>query len=410
MPKLQEPACTMTHKMKLILADTFNPYSRPQFNLVPAILVLLITITSFAASTGIARAHEIQPAIADLVFAPDGSEFELDIALNLEAALAGIESEHEDTDQSPQSEQYNTLRALSADELQAQVTANSEAFLGQITISADENRLETSIDSLSVPEIGDLSAPRISRLKLKGELPANAQNMTVSWDQALGAIVLRGPLSDTGEGYTGYLQNGATSDPISIRGITSQSTWQVISDYVVIGYAHIIPKGLDHILFVIGLFLLSTRLSPLFWQITAFTLAHTITLALGMLGLVTIPASIVEPLIAASIVYICVENLFMNHLSKWRPFVIFGFGLLHGLGFASVLTEVGLSRSHFITGLISFNVGVELGQLSVILLCFLAVGFWFRNKDWYRAVIVIPGSLIIAAIGAYWFLERTVLA
>lgn len=410
MPKFQTAAYTMTLKMKLILANRSNLHSRFHTNLVPALLVLLITIASFAASTGIARAHEIQPAIADLTFAPDGSEFKLDIALNLEAALAGIGSEHEDTDQSPQSEQYDALRALSADELQARVIANSEALLGQITISADENTLGKSIESLTVPDIGDLSVPRVSRLKLKGDLPAGAQNITVSWDEALGAIVLRGPLSDTGEGYTGYLQDGAVSDPISIRGITSQSTWQVISDYVIIGYAHIIPKGLDHILFVVGLFLLSTRLSPLFWQVTSFTLAHTITLALGMLGLVTIPASIVEPLIAASIVYICVENLFMNHLSKWRPFVIFGFGLLHGLGFASVLTEIGLSRSHFVTGLISFNVGVELGQLSVILLCFLAVGFWFRSKDWYRAAIVIPGSLIIAAIGSYWFLERTVLA
>lgn len=409
MPLLQPAARILIHNMKLLLANRFNPHSRLVANLVPATLVLLITIASFAASTGISRAHEIQPAIADLTFAPDGSAFKIDIALNLEAAIAGIGSEHEDTDQSPLSERYNALRALSADELQENVIADSGAFLSKIAISADGAVLEKTIESLSVPEITDLSVPRISRLILTGVLAASAQNVTVSWDAALGAIVLRGPLNDSGEGYASYLQNGAISDPISIRDVTSQSTWQIISDYVIIGYAHIIPKGLDHILFVVGLFLLSTRLSPLLWQVTSFTLAHTLTLALGMLGLVTIPAGIVEPLIAASIVYICVENLFMNHLSKWRPFVIFGFGLLHGLGFASVLTEIGLSRSHFITGLISFNVGVELGQLSVIMLCFLAVGFWFRSKDWYRAAITIPGSLIIAAIGAYWFLERTVL-
>lgn len=379
-------------------------------SLSSALLVFLVTIMTFAASTQQSWSHEIQPAIADLTFAPDYTTFELDIALNLEAALTGIGSEHDDTDESPNAGQYNALRALSSDMFQARLSEQSNNLLSQISIMADGVELEKTIESLKVPEIGDLSIARVSRLTITGNLPEGAETATVSWDAALGAIVLRGPLNENGEGYTGYLQDGGQSDPISIRGPTSQSTWDVIVDYTIIGFEHIIPKGLDHILFVIGLFLLSTHLAPLLWQVTTFTLAHTITLALGMLGLVTVPAQIVEPLIAASIVYICVENLFTDHLSKWRPFVIFGFGLLHGLGFASVLTEIGLSQTHFVTGLISFNVGVELGQLSVILLCFLAVGFWFRGKTWYRPAIVIPGSLIIAAIGAYWFLERTVLA
>lgn len=379
-------------------------------SLSSALLVFLVTIMTFAASTQQSWSHEIQPAIADLTFAPDYTTFELDIALNLEAALTGIGSEHDDTDESPKAGQYNALRALSSDMFQARLSEQSNNLLSQIFIMADGVEREKTIESLKVPEIGDLSIARVSRLTITGNLPEGAETVTVSWDAALGAIVLRGPLNENGEGYTGYLQDGGQSDPISIRGPTSQSTWDVIVDYTIIGFEHIIPKGLDHILFVIGLFLLSTHLAPLLWQVTTFTLAHTITLALGMLGLVTVPAQIVEPLIAASIVYICVENLFTDHLSKWRPFVIFGFGLLHGLGFASVLTEIGLSQTHFVTGLISFNVGVELGQLSVILLCFLAVGFWFRSKTWYRPAVVIPGSLIIAAIGAYWFLERTVLA
>ncbi len=379
-------------------------------SLSSVLLVFLITIMTFAGSTQQSWSHEIQPAIADLTFAPDYTTFELDIALNLEAALTGIGSEHDDTDESPKASQYNALRALSSDMFQARFSEQSNYLLSQISIMADEIELEKTIQSLKVPEIDDLSIARVSRLTITGNLPEGAEAVTVSWDAALGAIVLRGPLNADGEGYTGYLQEGGQSDPISIRGPTSQSTWDVIVDYTIIGFEHIIPKGLDHILFVIGLFLLSTHLAPLLWQVTTFTLAHTITLALGMLGLVTVPAQIVEPLIAASIVYICVENLFTDHLSKWRPFVIFGFGLLHGLGFASVLTEIGLSQTHFVTGLISFNVGVELGQLSVILLCFLAVGFWFRSKTWYRPAVVIPGSLVIAAIGAYWFLERTVLA
>jgi len=161
---------------------------------------------------------------------------------------------------------------------------------------------------------------------------------------------------------------------------------------------------------VIGLFLLSARLAPLLWQVTSFTLAHTVTLALGITGVVTISPAIVEPLIAASIVWVCIENIFSEKMATWRPVVVFGFGLLHGLGFAGVLGEIGMPQSQFITALISFNVGVELGQLTVIAACFLAVGIWFGNKPWYRARITIPASLVIAAIGAYWFVERTFLA
>jgi len=166
---------------------------------------------------------------------------------------------------------------------------------------------------------------------------------------------------------------------------------------------------LDHILFVLGLFFLSTRLAPLLWQVTAFTAAHTVTLALGMLGYVTVPASIVEPLIAASIVYAGVENVLSRGLSPWRPAVVFVFGLLHGLGFASVLGDIGLNPSQFVTGLIGFNVGVELGQLTVLALAFLAVGLWFRNKPWYRARISNPASIAIALVGAFWVVERTLL-
>lgn len=372
--------------------------------------MFLIALVFTIVCSGPGRGHEIQPAIADLLFSEDGSSYELDIALNLEAVLAGIGTEHEDTDNSPKANEYNALRTLSPDELEAKVLSSANNLLGQLSLSSGNQLLEKSISKISIPDMPDLSVARPSRLTVKGELPANAVDVVFSWAPEFGAIVLRGPLSENGEGYAGYLQDGASSDPISVKGPTEQSVWRIIADYIVIGFEHIIPKGLDHILFVVGLFLLSTKLAPLLWQVTSFTLAHTITLALGMLGLVTVPAYIVEPLIAASIVYICVENLFMDHLSRWRPFVIFAFGLLHGLGFASVLAEIGLSQSYFVAGLISFNVGVELGQLSVILLCFLAVGFWFRSKSWYRAAIIVPGSIVIAAIGAYWFLERTILA
>ena len=151
--------------------------------------------------------------------------------------------------------------------------------------------------------------------------------------------------------------------------------------------------------------LLSTRRSVLFWQITAFTGAHTITLALGSLGIVHISPAIVEPLIALSIVYVAVENLMTTRMTAWRPLIIFGFGLLHGLGFAGVLTQFELSPAGFVTGLIALNVGVELGQLAVIAVCFAFVG-WAMKKPDYRLYIVRPASLIISLIAGYWSIER----
>jgi uncharacterized membrane protein YczE len=103
---------------------------------------------------------------------------------------------------------------------------------------------------------------------------------------------------------------------------------------------------------------------------------------------------------------VAVENVFTSRLHAWRPLVVFCFGLLHGMGFAGVLTDIGLPRSEFVPALLAFNAGVELGQLTVILAAFLLVGAWFRNKPWYRQRIVIPGSLLIAAVGLFWFVQR----
>jgi hypothetical protein len=165
-----------------------------------------------------------------------------------------------------------------------------------------------------------------------------------------------------------------------------------------LGFTHILPKGLDHILFVLGLYLLSTKWKPLLVQVTSFTIAHSITLGLSMYGVVSLPPSIVEPLIALSIAYVAIENVVTSELHAWRPVVVFGFGLLHGMGFAGVLQEIGMPRSEFVTALISFNVGVELGQLAVITLAFALTGIWLRGKPWYRRGFVVPASQPVAAV------------
>jgi hydrogenase/urease accessory protein HupE len=179
----------------------------------------------------------------------------------------------------------------------------------------------------------------------------------------------------------------------------------VVKSYLWLGFTHILPKGLDHILFVIGIYLLSTRLRPILIQVTTFTVAHTITLGLTIFGVLSLPASIVEPMIALSIAYVAIENLVTSELKPWRVALVFGFGLLHGMGFAGVLSELGLPATERVTALLSFNLGVEGGQLTVIAMLALTLG-WLRNREWYRSRVVIPLSLGIAAVGLYWTITR----
>lgn len=195
--------------------------------------------------------------------------------------------------------------------------------------------------------------------------------------------------------------------------LNKMSKTEVSYLYLLLGYKHILPSGIDHILFVVSLFLLSPKLKPVLWQATAFTIAHTITLGLSMYKVIVPPAAIVEPVIALSILYVALENIFSPTLKKSRIGIVFLFGLIHGMGFASALSEIGLPKNAYFTSLIMFNVGVELGQLTVILASYilfrklyLLIANKFIKAPDYRKNIVIPVSTIIAAIALYWTIER----
>ena len=176
--------------------------------------------------------------------------------------------------------------------------------------------------------------------------------------------------------------------------------------YLKLGYLHILPLGLDHILFVLSLFLLSPRLKPVLWQATAFTIAHSVTLGLAMYHVITPPARIVESLIALSILYVALENIFSPRLRKTRIGIVFLFGLVHGMGFAGALGQLGLPPNAYLLSLVMFNVGVELGQMTIIIAAFFLLGQPFGEKPWYRQRVVIPVSLVIAATAAFWTVQR----
>ncbi len=368
-----------------------------------------------------ASAHEVVPTIADLTVADGSVTFEMRV--NIEAQLSGINlDEVEDTDEAENANDYDALRALSNADITARAPDLIRTWDATPLLSAGGVQLMLTLDRVVVPDVTDGELPRISDLVVMATLPEGVSAIEVTWPEGAGDLVVRQQGVD--EPYTGLIDGGGTSGPISLAGGDAATGWQAFGTYIPVGFDHILPKGLDHILFVLGLFFLSTQLGPLLWQVSAFTLAHTVTLALGALGHVSVPGSIVEPLIAASIVYVAVENIFSRGLTPWRPAVVFGFGLLHGLGFASVLGEFGLPEGQFIPALIGFNVGVELGQLAVIAMA--ATALWLGCRAAVAARLTgveelvaeypvmfrawsMTGSLIIAGIAVYWVIERTLL-
>jgi hypothetical protein len=180
----------------------------------------------------------------------------------------------------------------------------------------------------------------------------------------------------------------------------------VIPAYFSSGFRHILPEGVDHILFILGLFFLSRRFPVLLFQMTLFTLAHSLTLGLSLHGLISLPTQWVEVAIALSISFIAAENLFAKgRLHAWRPWIVFGFGLIHGLGFAHSFGEKPLAADQFLPAIFSFNLGIEIGQLTVIGLAFAVVGLW-QKRDWYPHAIARPVSMLIALSGLGLAIDR----
>ncbi len=185
--------------------------------------------------------------------------------------------------------------------------------------------------------------------------------------------------------------------------------------YIHIGFQHILPGGIDHILFVLALFLSSLRLRSLLLQVSAFTIAHTATLGLAASGMIAPLPGIVEPLIALTIAWAALENILFKDTVAWRPLLAFGFGLIHGMGFAGAFGDLGLPDNVFLPALLGFNVGVEFGQLAVIGMAF-AASLYFKGvlsrvgqMQLYRPVLVWPVSAVIGATGLWWAIERAFL-
>jgi hydrogenase/urease accessory protein HupE len=354
----------------------------------------LLLATCMLAVAPWAHAHEIGKTQVSAAFPGDGT-YQVDIVVDPDALLTRLEV-------------YGGSKVstgLGRSDRDARIAALAAVLLDRVSLTFDGRRARPRFAYRPATALGDLArAPSI--VQLTGSVPDATRSVTFAYGLALGSFALNVRVGDSPVQIV-WLNGSEPSAPISLvnpppPATTAEVAWQ----YFGLGYTHILPKGLDHILFVIGIFLLSARWRSILLQVSTFTLAHSITLGLTMYGVVSLPARVVEPMIALSIAYVAVENLLTSELKPWRLALVFSFGLLHGMGFAGVLRDLGLPRSQFLTALLTFNGGVEAGQLTVIALAFLAVAYWRSSAPTYRRFVVQPASLAIALTGLYWTIQR----
>jgi len=327
----------------------------------------------------VAQAHEIGTSRVSIVLHA-GRTYDVEIATDA-AALA------------------EKLNITNTAKLAAFIEAQSSPFRQRIQLAFDGAAMQPAISCQVLPDA--------AIIRLSGTIPQGARNLTwnFGWTFASYALSVRG--DESKDSTTQWLEGSQTSPPFDIGSVTPQfNRWRTAWRYITLGFTHIMPNGLDHMLFVLGIYLLSSRARTVLMQVSAFTLAHSITLGLSMYGLVSVSPKVVEPLIAISIAYVAIENIFLSELKSWRVALVFAFGLLHGLGFAGALKELDLPRSEFLTALLTFNIGVEAGQLAVIAAAFLLVGWHYSNRAWYRGRVVVPASAMIAVTAVYWTVER----
>ena len=211
---------------------------------------------------------------------------------------------------------------------------------------------------------------------------------------------------ETSEPRVQFVKTGRESDELSLDQAVEVADWRyrfrIHRAWI---YTYHPSRPGPHPIYHRALSDLGIWLLDLVIQVTAFTVAHSVTLALGLYGVLEFPSSIVEPLIAASIVYVAVENIWHNKVNRSRSGSVC-IRVTSWDGVRRVLADLGLPERDFVVGLLSFNAGVELGQLAVILAAYISVGVWVLRYPWYQSRVAVPMSLLIGVVGCYWFIER----
>ena len=359
------------------------------------ILSALCATLGVLACGAVVRAHELGTTRVSVLL-QEGHTFSVEIVTDAAALVEKLEA----------SSGQSSPADPRPDRLQSLLTSHDDTFRQRVKLAFDASDVRPAI-AFAVSSGPDAASAPIATIRLTGQIPPGAGHFTWSYAWTFASYAMTVRSAATGNPATEWLEGGQSSAPFALTSPAPQvdrlgTAWR----YFTLGFTHIVPMGLDHMLFVLGIYLLSGRARSVLLQVSAFTVAHSITLGLSMYGIVAVSPRIVEPLIAISIAYVAIENIFLSELKSWRVALVFGFGLLHGMGFAGALKELGLPRSEFVTALLTFNVGVEAGQLAVIGTAFILVGWSCADRVWYRSRVVVPASMLIACTAVYWTIQR----
>ena len=361
-----------------------------------AVLILALAL----GWSGSARAHQINLSNARIAINPDRT-------VDIELAMKGS-----DVDRAVGTKVFDEHTGLVRPDALADSAAAIAAYASThaVVLGEDGTLCRPGAGAVSPDQDGVTVRTRWSCSTVAGKLRYRS---TVLIDIAPDArqIVLIG----SGKSIAQDLLDSSRTE-IALTDTARQNLLQIVGRYVVAGMEHIFI-GYDHIAFLIAIMLWARKLWPVVKIVTAFTIAHSITLSLAALDIVRIPSAIIEPAIAASIVYVAAENFLSRNVQKrWRD--TFCFGLIHGFGFASALQEFGLPRSALVPALASFNIGVEIGQIAIVSLVLpllllldrvLAQRPRTAPAPSRPALAVYTISAVIVVLGSYWFLARTVL-
>jgi hypothetical protein len=388
---------------------------------------LVFVFLAWAGFLTAAQAHPLNATQVRVIFGPE-QQFKADIYIDFTQALGSVDAYY-DLSLQPHARQETTVRKMAAP-----ILRDLHFVFGNQAVPVELTGWQVPVASRAT--YNDYYVGKMTRLDVAGAIPParpafvlqstdeapleypvaliverpDHQLKTVDWIEIAGdatdpidydaSAATSGSIASTTPASGGI--SGANLSPFQRYWVVKIGT---LTRYLGLGFHHIVPEGTDHILFVLGLFFLGISWRKLISQTTVFTIAHAITLYLSTQNIFSLPSWLVEPGIALSITFVALENIFKPKLNAFRLVVIFCFGLIHGLGFASGLKELQLPPHEFMIALLGFNFGVDFGQLFVILLAFLAVG-WFRNRPWFFTRIAVPASGVIACVGAYWAVER----
>jgi len=355
-----------------------------------AILVALFSLLPLQPTT----AHD--PGLSSLTIRQHTNKVEarLTLAIRDAAQLAELDDNHDGSvTQAEFARTRSQLETAVAEQLV--VAPDGEVAKAQFMRSSLDENNNVEVDL-------DFQAPSFSSLEIQSKLIASlplGHRQSLQVQNSAGEKVFGGLLSAAADRATAQF-------PTTDANVPTREIGSSFADFVILGVKHILT-GYDHLLFLFGLLVVVRGFLSSVSVITSFTIAHSITLAAATFNLAQIPSRIVEPLIAASIVYVGIENLLRTGIPKARQVVTFGFGLIHGFGFASVLREMGISAA---TGgvalpLLSFNVGVEVGQIMVAAVL-LPVIWKLRTNPAFMVRWVPACSAVVVLLGSFWFVER----